>query len=263
MVSVQQKVALVTGAARHIGREIALAMAGRGWDVVVHFRTSEAEALKTVNDIEQLGRRAVALYCDLQDAAAVQSLLPLATEALGPVSCVVNNASLFELDSVQDFAVSALDAHMHINLAAPILLTRALHQATPEGAQSVVVNLLDQKLANLNPSYLSYTLSKAALETATKTMAQELGPKLRVVGVAPGLTTRPPNHSEEEFALAHTVSPLGRASLPEDVAAAVCFLAESPAITGTTLFVDGGQHLVPMREDVMFAAQTFLQQKES
>ena len=210
-----------------------------------------------------MGRRAVALYSDLQQSAEVETLLPRAVDALGPVSCVVNNASLFELDGTTDFTVGALDAHMQINLTAPLLLTRALHQATPDGVQAVVVNLLDQKLANMNPSYFSYTLSKAALETATKMMAQKMGPKLRVVGVAPGLTTVPPNHTEEEFRLAHAVSPLGRASLPEDVAAAVCFLAESPAITGTTLYVDGGQHLVPMREDVMFAAQTFMQQKES
>lgn len=263
MTAEQRKVALVTGAGKRIGREIALEMARRGWDVAVHYRSSQEEAYVTVREIEQLGQRAAALYADLQDTAEVRALLPLAVEALGAVSCVVNNASLFERDSVESFSESALDAHMQINLTAPILLSRALYQATPDGSQSVAVNLLDQKLASLNPSYFSYTLSKAALETATKTMAQELGPKLRVVGVAPGLTTVPPHHTEEEFKLAHAVSPLGRSSLPEDVATAVCFLVESPAITGTTLYVDGGQHLVPMKEDVMFAAQTFLQKKES
>ncbi len=255
MTSKQRKVALVTGAAKRIGRVIALALAERGWDVVVHYRYSEADALATVRDIEAMGRRSVALHCDLADETAVKDLLPRAEAALGPLSCVVNNASIFEHDSVDAFSVGSLESHMRTNLAAPILLARALHAATPMGGQSVVINLLDQKLDNLNPSFFSYTLSKAALSTATTMLAQELAPKLRVVGIAPGITMLSANMTEEEFAHAHSVTPLGRSSTPEDIAATVCFIVDSRAITGTTIMVDGGQHLIPLRQDVMFVAK--------
>ncbi len=249
------KVALVTGAAKRIGRHIALALAQRGWDVVVHFGHSEEEARATVRDIEQLGRRAAAVQCDLADEQAVNALLAKASCELGPVSCVVNNASLFENDSAADFTVANLDKHMHANLAAPVLLARALHGSTPDGEQSVVINLLDQKLYNLNPDFLSYTLSKAALHTATTVLAQALAPKVRVVGVAPGLTLVSGKQTEEGFTKAHKMTPLGRSSTPEDVASAVCFAAENQSMTGTTLLVDGGQHLLPLQRDVMFVAQ--------
>src|SRR3982074_3532996 len=219
MTTDRQKVALVTGAAKRIGRTIALALAQRGWHVVVHYRHSAADAQATVREIEALGQRAVELKCDLTDEAAVKSLLPRAAAALGPISCVVNNASLFEHDSAADFSVARLDAHMHVNLAAPMLLAQALHDATPAGAQSVVINLLDQKLFNLNPDFLSYTLSKAALHSATTILAQALAPKLRVVGIAPGLTMPSGDQSSTGFTNAHGVTPLGKSSMPEDIAA--------------------------------------------
>jgi NAD(P)-dependent dehydrogenase (short-subunit alcohol dehydrogenase family) len=246
------KVALVTGAARRIGRAIALALAQRGWDVALHYGNSQAEALATAAEIEALGRRAVTLQCDLADEAATRQLLPRAVAALGRVTCVVNNASRFEQDSALDFSMAALDAHMHANLAAPILLAQALHDITPEGAQAVVINLLDQKLYNLNPDFLSYTLSKAALETATTMLAQALAPKLRVVGIAPGITLVSGRQTTAGFAKAHRNTPLGRSSTADDIAASVCFVAEAGAITGTTLLVDGGQHLIPLPRDVMF-----------
>lgn len=257
MTTEPQKVALVTGAAQRIGRDIALALARRGWDVAVHYRSSAEAARATVQDIQALGRRAVAVLCDLADEDAVKRLLPDAQQAMGggTISCVVNNASLFSQDDAADFSIKQLDAHMHANLAAPILLAKALHDATPSDAQAVVVNLLDQKLFNLNPDFLSYTLSKAALHSATTMLAQALAPKLRVVGVAPGITLVSGNQSKEGFAKAHAMTPLGRSSTSADVAAAVCFVAESPAITGTTLIVDGGQHLIPLQRDVMFVAQ--------
>ncbi|HEY0843754.1 MAG TPA: SDR family oxidoreductase [Noviherbaspirillum sp.] len=255
MTTGNEKVALVTGAAKRIGRSIALALAQRGWDVAVHYGRSEREALEVVGDIERLGRRAVAIQCELGDERAVRALLPAAAQALGRVSCVVNNASLFERDAAADFSLACLDLHMHANLAAPILLAQALYDATPTGSQSVVINLLDQKLYNLNPDYLSYTLSKAGLQTATVMLAQTLAPKVRVVGVAPGITLVSGDQTEDGFAKAHAMTPLGRSSTPEDIAATVCFVAESPAITGTTLLVDGGQHLIPLQRDVMFVAK--------
>lgn len=249
-----RKTALVTGGARRIGRTIALALAQRGWDLVVHYRDSVAEAEETVVQIEALGRRAVAMRCDLSDETSVRSLLRRASAALGPISCVVNNASLFEYDCVSDFSRSSLDAHMHTNLMAPVLLAQALFHATPAGSQAVAINLLDQKLFNLNPDFLSYTLSKAALHSATAMLAQALAPTVRVVGVAPGITLASGDQSDAAFRQAHRVTPLGRSSTPDDIADAVCFIAESSAITGTTLVVDGGQHLVPLQRDVMFVA---------
>lgn len=255
MTTGNRKVALVTGGARRIGRTIALALAGRGWDVAVHYGRSVDEAMATVREIEAIGRRAAALQCDLADEQAVNRLLDNAHAVLGPVSCVVNNASLFENDTAVDFSVASLDRHMHVNLAAPVILARALHAATPDDAQSVVINLLDQKLFNLNPDFLSYTLSKAGLQTATTVLAQALAPKVRVVGVAPGLTMVSGSQTGEEFAKAHRMTPLGRSSTPEDVASAVCFAAENQSMTGTTLLVDGGQHLIPLQRDVMFVAK--------
>ena len=254
MTTGNSKVALVTGAAKRLGRGIALALAQRGWDVAVHYGRSADEAMATVREIEQLGRRAAALQCDLADEQAVNGLLGRAEEALGRVTCVVNNASLFESDTAADFRFANLDRHMHANLGAPLVLARALHAATPEGAQSVVVNLLDQKLFNLNPDFLSYTLSKAGLHTATTVLAQALAPTVRVVGVAPGLTLVSGDQTEEGFAKAYKMTPLGRSSTPEDVASAVCFAAENQSMTGTTLLVDGGQHLIPLQRDVMFVA---------
>lgn len=249
-----RKTALVTGAAKRIGRVLALALAQRGWDVVVHYARSADDARATVAEIEALGQRAIALPCDLNDEAAVKALVRRASALLGPVSCVVNNASLFDYDSAADFSTASLDAHMHVNLVAPVLLAQALFDATPDGAQSVVVNILDQKLFNLNPDFLSYTLSKAALHSATTMLAQALAPKVRMVGIAPGITLVSGEQSEAEFARAHKVTPLGRSSTPDDIAAAVCFVVESPAMTGTTLVVDGGQHLIPLQRDVMFVA---------
>jgi NAD(P)-dependent dehydrogenase (short-subunit alcohol dehydrogenase family) len=141
---------------------------------------------------------------------------------------------------------------MSTNLAAPLLLAQALHAATPENSQAVVINLLDQKLYNLNPDFLSYTLSKAALDAATKMLAQALAPTVRIVGVAPGITLVSGDQSEDGFIQAHTQTPLKRSSTPQDIADAVVYAASARALTGTTLVVDGGQHLVPLARDVMF-----------
>lgn len=246
------RVALVTGAGKRLGRAIALGLAAAGWDVAVHYRHSEAEARQTAHEIAALGRRAVLLDCDLADETAVRALLGRAAAALGEVGCVVNSASQFDYDSAPDFSPALLAAHMQANVAAPILLAQALHRATPAGAEAVVINLLDQKLYNLNPDYLSYTLSKAALHTATTMLAQALAPTVRVAAVAPGLTMVSGDQTESGFAQAHQATPLGRSSSAADIVDAVVYLAGARAVTGTTLLVDGGQHLVPLPRDVMF-----------
>jgi NAD(P)-dependent dehydrogenase (short-subunit alcohol dehydrogenase family) len=249
-----QKIALITGAARRLGRAIALGMAADGWDIIVHYRASRDEALDTASEIEKLGQRAAVIDCDLADEAATQALLARANALLGPINCIVNNASLFEFDDAISFHSASLNAHMQANLAAPLILAQSLHAHTPAGQQSVVINLLDQKLFNLNPDFLSYTLSKAGLHTATTLLAQALAPKVRVVGLAPGLTLVSGDQTEAGFSKAHQQTPLGKSSTPDDIAAAVCYLARAKAVTGTVLVVDGGQHLIPTQRDVMFLA---------
>lgn len=249
------KVALVTGAGLRLGRAIALGLAHDGWDIGVHYRSSQEAAQTLVAEIIALGRRAHALQCDLAIETDVRQLLPRLQAALGRVDCIVNNASLFEYDNSAGFSYAALDAHMHANVAAPILLAQALHDMTPKDGQGVVINLLDQKLYNLNPDFLSYTLSKAALHAATTMLAQELAPKVRVVGIAPGITMVSGDQSEAQFTQAHRNTPLGRSSTPQDVADSVCYVAGARALTGTTLLVDGGQHLMALPRDVMFVAK--------
>jgi NAD(P)-dependent dehydrogenase (short-subunit alcohol dehydrogenase family) len=252
------RVVLITGAARRIGRALALGFAARGWDVAVHYGASREEADQVVAQIAALGRRAVALHAELGDEAQVERLLPACTAALGRPVCIVNNASRFEEDTARNVGYDLLLRLTAINLGAPLVLARMLFDATPEAARTdesqrtVVINLLDQKLYNMNPDYLSYTLSKAALQTATVALAQALAPKVRVVGLAPGLTMQSGDQTEDAFVAAHRMTPLGRASRPEDVVAAALYLADAAGVTGTTLVVDGGQHLVPLPRDVMF-----------
>ena len=246
------RTALVTGGAQRLGRSIALALAADGWDVAVHYHGSQDAALATVAEIQALGRRAHSVQHDLAGAGDIAPLLDACEAALGPVHCVVNNASLFEHDNAASFTLESLEAHMRTNVAAPVRLALALHGRLPADGHGVVVNLLDQKLWNPNPDFLSYTLSKSALESATGLLARALGPRLRVVGVAPGITLAAKGQTAGSFEAAHRATPLGRGSTPGDIGAAVVFLVNAPAVTGTTLLVDGGQHLVPTARDIMF-----------
>lgn len=246
------RVALVTGAAKRIGREIALALARDGWDVAVHYGRSRREARETAAAVKALGQRAVTIQRDLAAPRGVTSLIADCRAALGPVTCVVNNASIFEYDTPQRFKPELLLRHLQVNTAAPLLLAQALAAALGPRGRGVVINLLDQKLWNPNPDFLSYTLSKCALEYATRVLAQAFAPKLRVVGVAPGVTLPSHLQTQKGFERAHKMTPLGRSSTAEDVAAAVVYLARAQAVTGTTLLVDGGQHLLPSTRDVMY-----------
>ena len=250
MSSAAPRTVIVTGAAKRLGRQIALALAAGGWRVVVHYRGSQADAQATAAECAALTPGAAIFQADLGDEAAVRALLPTVAAQLGAVDAVVNNASLFEHDTAGSFSFAALDAHLRTNTGAAVLLTQALHDHVKErGATGAVVNLLDQKLWNPNPDFFSYTLSKAALEAANTLMAQAFAPALRVVGVAPGLTLTSHMLSDDKFAQLHALSPLGRSSTPEDVAATVKFALENQSITGTTLLVDGGQHLMKFERD--------------
>jgi NAD(P)-dependent dehydrogenase (short-subunit alcohol dehydrogenase family) len=249
---------LVTGAARRLGREIALALAAAGWRVAVHYRSSLDDASKTVADCAALTGGAAAFIANLDDEMAVRGLLPSVVQAMGHVDAVVNSASTFEHDTNASFSFAAMEKHMRSNAGAAILIGQALHthiahrlqDARPAvGPRGVVINLLDQKLWNQNPDFFSYTLSKAALEAANTMLALALSPLLRVVGVAPGLTLTSHLLSDAKFEALHKLSPLGRSSTAQDVASTVLFALQNQSITGTTLLVDGGQHLMRFERD--------------
>ena len=245
-------VALVTGAAQRIGREIALDLAAQGWDVALHYRHSHSAAQATALDARACGVRAECFCADLSDDAACEALVPAVLALFGRLDAVVNNASLFEHDDVASFTGANMERAWRANTAPAIVLARALHAA----GGGVVVNLLDQKLWNMNPDHLSYTLSKAALQAATTMLAMALAPTVRVCGVAPGLTLLSGDMNEAELQAAARLNPLARTSTPQDVARTVRFLLESPSITGTTVLVDGGQHLQAQPRDVMFLVRS-------
>jgi NAD(P)-dependent dehydrogenase (short-subunit alcohol dehydrogenase family) len=240
MTTATRPVVLVTGAARRLGRAMALDLAAHGFDVAVHYRGSEADAQATVGELRALGAQAHAFRADLSDEPACRALVPAVTAHFKRLDAIINSASTFEYDDPASFTVAAMEKHWRANTAPAILLAQALH-AHLDGCSETgcVVNLIDQKLWNPNPDYFSYTLSKAALQSATVMLAQALAPRVRVCGVAPGVK----------------MTPLERSSTPDDIARAVRFLIESPAITGTTLLVDGGQHLTAQPRDVLYLAQ--------
>lgn len=254
---------LVTGSAKRLGREIALALAAAGWRVAVHYKGSALEAEKTVADCAALTPGAALFQADLSDESDVRALFPRVIEQLGTVDAVVNSASTFEHDNPASFGFEAMETHMRTNTGAAIILAQALHahmdtrnRTAPDNSSEpsevhsgAVVNMLDQKLWNQNPDFFSYTLSKAALEAATTMLALALSPLVRVVGVAPGLTLTSHLLTQDKFAALHKLSPLGRSSTPKDVAATVRFALENQSITGTTLLVDGGQHLMRFERD--------------
>ena len=273
------RTALVTGAGKRLGREIALGLARAGWRVAVHYRSSEAEALQTAADClqafaqwqaqaglkaeggdasvvqngAQLQLQNFIFKADLANEEATRKLLPQVVSQLGRVDAVINSAALFEHDDVQSFSYANMAQHWASNTGAAIVLAQALHQHCQsrgaQAAESVVINMLDQKLWNPNPDFLSYTWSKAALEAANTLLAQAIAPLVRVVGVAPGLTLTSHMLDDDKFQKLHTLSPLGRSSSVEDVVSAVVFAVHNRSMTGTTLLVDGGQHLMKFERD--------------
>jgi len=231
---------------------MALALAERGWDVMAHYRSSKDKAEATLQRLRGYGGHHCIAQADLSSEAETRQLFEHCVQQMGRVDAIVNNASLFLYDDTATFTTDRLKEHMLPNLAAPIVLSQAFHQylvAQDTEARGVIVNLLDQKLSNPNPDFLSYTLSKSALKTATLLMAKAMAPHLRIVGVSPGLTLPSHMQTDESFEKAHRHAPLGAASTPSDITKAVVFMLESPSITGVDLVVDGGQHLVGMERD--------------
>ena len=252
----QNKIALITGAAKRVGQVIALQMAAAGWDIAIHYGKSKQEALGVISQIEALGRRAISIEADLENPEEVKRIVPECVDRLGVPDCLVNNAAMFEYDEPSAHQSDLLTKHMQVNLAAPLLLSEKLYHLyaamTPPLVPGVIIHLLDQKLDNLNPDFFSYTLSKAALKAAMTMQALHFAPLLRVVGLAPGITMISGDQSAVGFHQAHQMTPLQRSSSPEDIAQGVLYICSARAMTGTTLQIDGGQHLFGSRRDVMF-----------
>lgn len=238
-----QKTALITGAARRIGRSIALALASKGWDIAVHYRGSDRDASKLVEEIVGLGLRAIKLQCDLSQPDAVENLIPMCCRELSPPTCLINNASAFQPDHVPDLTPQRWDEHLAINLTSPVFLTQALVKHLPDAMSANVINIIDQRVWRLTPDFFSYTISKAGLWTATKTLAQALAPKVRVNAVGPGPVLKSIHQSDAEFAAEVRSTLLKQAPTPEDIARAVVFILDTPAMTGQMIALDSGQHL--------------------
>ena len=245
------RTALVTGGARRIGRAIVEHLAERGYAVAIHCNSSVEEAETLQETIVGAGDRAIVVRADLADPDAAQSLVAEASAALGPLTLLVNNASLFEADELETLDAARWARQFAVNLQAPVFLTRAFARQLPEGVPGSVVNLLDQRVWKTTPYFFSYSLSKSALLTATRTMAQALAPRVRVNAVGPGPTLPSVGLSMEDFVRRGETMPLGRGANPREVAEAVHFLAGASSITGQMLAVDGGQHMAWKTPDVL------------
>lgn len=247
----RRKIALITGGAKRIGGAISDRLAAAGYALIIHARESgEAEAKAA--GLRALGARAASISGDLADLDGLAMLLDAAALPFGPPDLLVNNASLFGKDDLATLDVARFSAHLAVNLQAPVLLAKAFAECLPQGETGAIINLIDQRVFRVNPHFFSYTLAKAALYTATKTLAQALAPRgIRVNGVGPGPVLPNAHDGAEAFALEAAGTPLGRAVRAEEVAEAVLFLAEAEAITGQMLAVDSGQHLGWQTPDVV------------
>lgn len=253
--------ALVTGAGQRLGRAMAVYLAGRGFDVAVHYAASRSGAEETAQQIEKLGRRAVLLQADLLEDAETEALFAAAVEGLGgPVTCLVNNASIFEHDTVQTATRDSWDRHMQSNLRAPFILTQGMaaqglppvtDDAGEPMASALIVNMIDQRVRKLTPEFMTYTLAKMGLWAMTQTTAQALAPAVRVNAIGPGPTLRGGRQTEEHFARQRAATVLARGANPQDITAALGYFLDAPAVTGQLLCVDGGQHLGWQTPDVL------------
>ncbi len=253
--------ALVTGAGKRLGRAMALSLAERGYDVAVHYASSSEAAEEVAELIRDMGRQAVTLQADLLHEDEVQNLVPRSVEALGgPLTCLVNNASIFEYDNIGTATRDSWDRHFESNLRAPFVLTQALAAQIPEPviddrdepvAQGLVVNMIDQRVRKLTPEFMTYTLAKACLWTLTQTAAQALAPRLRVNAIGPGPTLRGGRQSEDHFARQRAATILQRGSNPSDIVGALMYFLDSPGVTGQLLCIDGGQHLGWQTPDIL------------
>lgn len=241
---------LITGAAKRLGRAIALDLAMNGWDLALHFHASEPEARETALAARAMGRRAALVRADLADEEDVGALVGRATAEVGYLTALVNNASVFEFDDWSSVTRASWDRHMTVNLRAPFVLSQDFARQLPAAAKGAIVNMVDQRVLKATPQFLSYSVSKAALFWLTTTLAQALAPQIRVNAVAPGPTMINARQTETHFRRQRDATVLGSGAQPQDVCDAVRYLLNAPAVTGQMIAVDGGQHLIWQTADV-------------
>jgi len=247
------KAVLVTGAAKRLGRAIALDLASHGWDLALHFNSSEADAQETAEIARAAGRRVALLKADLSQEGETCALIGRAAAALGPISVLVNSASIFERDDWQTASRASWDRHMEVNLRAPFVLSQEFARHVPASGSGAIVNIIDQRVLKPTPQFLSYSTSKAALYWLNTTLAQALAPHIRVNAVAPGPTMINARQSEADFRRQTEATILRTGAKPEDVCDAVRYLLGASAVTGQMIAVDGGQHLIWLTPDVSVA----------
>ena len=253
--------ALVTGAGKRLGRAMALYLGERGFDVAVHYATSQSEADEVVGQLRKMGRTAEAIQADLLVEEETRRLGQAAPEALGgPIDLLINNASIFEYDRIGKLTRTSWDRHIESNLRAPVVLTEMLAADAPEPvmdehgelvAQALVINMIDQRVRKLTPEFMSYTIAKMGLWAFTQTAAQALAPKVRVNAIGPGPTLKGARQSEEHFAKQRSATILNRGSNPSDVTSALGYFIDAPSVTGQLLCTDGGQHLAWQTPDII------------
>ena len=252
--------ALVTGAGKRLGRAMALYLAGRGQDVALHFATSRTEAEAVATEIRALGRRAECFQADLTVEDQMQALIPTVTAAMGPLTVLINNASVFEYDRIDTSTRASWDRHIESNLRAPYVLTQAFARQCPLAvmdendeplAQGLIINMIDQRILKLTPEFSTYTIAKMGLWALTRTAAQGLAPHVRVNAIGPGPTLQGARQSADHFARQRAATVLGRGANPADITAALGFFLDSPSVTGQFLATDGGQHLAWQTADVL------------
>ncbi|MFN0217919.1 MAG: SDR family oxidoreductase [Hyphomicrobium sp.] len=235
--------ALITGGAKRIGRAVTLGLARGGWTVAIHYQSSKAAAHSLVDEIVAAGGRAVAFAADLRDCTALEPLVASVAERLGPPACLINNASEFLPDKVETLCEANWDAHLDINLKAPVFLARAMVRHLPAEASGNIINIIDQRVWKLTADFFSYTISKAGLWTATRTLAQGLAPHIRVNAIGPGPVLRSVHQTDADFEAEIESTLLRAGPSPDDIAAAVAFILSSPSMTGQMIALDSGQHL--------------------
>jgi NAD(P)-dependent dehydrogenase (short-subunit alcohol dehydrogenase family) len=241
---------LVTGAAKRLGRAIALDLAQAGWNVAIHYNGSKTDAGSAADAARQSGVKAEILQADLSQEAETATLVSRAAEAIGPLTALINSASLFENDDWQSATRKSWDDHIEINLRAPLLLSQRFAQQLPAGQSGNIINLVDQRVLKPTPQFLSYSVSKAGLYWLTTTLAQGMGPNIRVNAVGPGPTLKNPRQSDSDFDRQRDATVLKRGASPADICAAVRYLLDAPSVTGQMIAVDGGQHLIWQTPDV-------------
>lgn len=237
------KTVLITGAARRIGRAIALDMAAQGWRVGIHYRRSQEEAEHLAEIIRAGGGTASTLPGNLAAIDDVQSLIPQCAKALGPPTCLINNASEFFLDAIDSLTPEGWHTHLDINLKAPVFLAQSLFLNLPQNTEGNVINIIDQRVWRLTPEFFSYTISKAGLWTATQTLAQAMAPRVRVNAIGPGPVLKSVHQTDKDFEREKESTLLKRGPTPEEVAAAVRFILDATSMTGQMIALDAGQHL--------------------